>query len=524
MNMKNLIGNLVFVAILLLIIARFATIFNGANFPINVVASSSMEPTLKKGDIVIWIPANIESVRKGDIVVYKSIYGNLIIHRVTEIKDGKLITKGDASNYTDQAGPHVPEPMVSSKNFLGKAIMIGQRPLKIPFIGNFWLLIHRLAGELAKPMKYGEVSPMRFMIFLPFVFSLSVFLLLLILWIPNGKSLKEKLHQLIFGPDKISLKNTLYYSLSFFIPFLLLVSFFAYDCKPLGENKEYPVFNPSWLKIKGIAFIEGNKNASIMEKIFTLKSGEVKKLSILGDKGSGKIFIYSSPYWILISDDIISYFYSINPKICILFSSLIASLIMAFITFFLLLFTSFIIEKLFLSAAYIPTLTMKHYQKFLQFYKIGGKIKSKINILGRRIRYMLMWIEKNNKKAFFASFITLFFVPFLFDGINNLFLVALLSSITISIFIYILGGRFKNDIALASLVSSSIISLLFTLRIFYALDGLSFITILQYISISFILLLFIFAFQFIIALINMMIIHEIRERINPAAMLEVCDI
>ena len=62
MNMKKLMGNVAFAAIILVIITRFFTLFAGAPYPVNIVTSSSMQPTLQRGDIVIWVPCRAEQV------------------------------------------------------------------------------------------------------------------------------------------------------------------------------------------------------------------------------------------------------------------------------------------------------------------------------------------------------------------------------------------------------------------------------------------------------------------------------
>lgn len=119
LTMKSLIGNLLFVAVLLLIAARFLSVFSGSFFPIDIVTAESMSPTLIKGDLIAWTPTNINDVKIGDVIVFKSWLSwpeeKLIVHRVVDVKKefGKvaLVTKGDANNYTDQAGPHIPEPV-----------------------------------------------------------------------------------------------------------------------------------------------------------------------------------------------------------------------------------------------------------------------------------------------------------------------------------------------------------------------------------------------------------------------------
>ena len=130
--MKSFIGNLLFIAVLLLIAARFLSVSSGTAFPIDIITSDSMGPSLMRGDLVAWTPTYIENVEVGDVIVFKSWLNwpdeRLVVHRVVEIKEawGKpaLVTKGDANKYNDQAGPHIPEPYVTEKNFIGKTFFI----------------------------------------------------------------------------------------------------------------------------------------------------------------------------------------------------------------------------------------------------------------------------------------------------------------------------------------------------------------------------------------------------------------
>lgn len=107
----------------------------GVAWPIAVVSSYSMEPTLKVGDFVILGGANCQSVKPGDIVVYRAVNplwaGSWIIHRVYQVEGCRLLTWGDNNPAPDQA---VGEPPVSS-NLIGKVQVI------VPYIGVFPLVV-----------------------------------------------------------------------------------------------------------------------------------------------------------------------------------------------------------------------------------------------------------------------------------------------------------------------------------------------------------------------------------------------
>ena len=126
---------------------------SGNTIRIDLVKFDSMSPVLNEGDLVAWTPIDIDQVEVGDIVVFKSYVNstneNLVIHRVskilTESETGRPIleTKGDNNTWTDQAGPHIPEPYIREDHLMGKVISVDQQPLKVPFIGNFGLWVNK---------------------------------------------------------------------------------------------------------------------------------------------------------------------------------------------------------------------------------------------------------------------------------------------------------------------------------------------------------------------------------------------
>lgn len=532
MNMKKLMGNVAFAAIILVIITRFFTLFAGAPYPVNIVTSSSMQPTLQRGDIVIWVPCRAEQVEEGDIIVYKSVYGHLLIHRVVEVKDGTFITKGDANEYTDQSGPHLPEPPVSDRNLQGKTIMVGTAPLKLPCIGFLWIYLQDSINSMATHIRWEEPQPAwHYLIFAPFIGFIALLFLVVIVWMPNGKSARERLHELIFGVERLSLRKTCAYALTFFIPFLLLTSFFAYDSLEI-ENSEgtrltgAPVSNPSLLPVKGIMFVEGEEGIYPEETIITIQSGEVKEIDIsYGDThASGTLFLSSSPYWMLVPTPLTEAVYGISPRLCILFSALVSAIIMSVLTVLLLLISSVIVERYYLTAAYLPLLTMGYHPKMLLLYRYSDAVRKKVKKIKRVINSMALWVTMLDRRAVYASCAVIPFLPLLFDGVDNLFLTSLFSSLAIATVAYALGCRLKNEYACASFIASAFISFIFTARMVVSVDEHALILLFQYLSISLILLTLLFAVSFSTMLFFTALLHYLRERRNPAVMMEVCDI
>ncbi len=118
-------------------------------FSFAIIGSSSMTPSLSKGDVLVWTAADISDIAIGDIVVYKSstCWPNekIIVHRVVDITSDcagevLLATKGDALMQGDKQESTLSEPYVGSDQVLGKVVCIGGQPVKMPFIGMIGLL------------------------------------------------------------------------------------------------------------------------------------------------------------------------------------------------------------------------------------------------------------------------------------------------------------------------------------------------------------------------------------------------
>ena len=64
-----------------------------------VVLSGSMEPAIAVDDLIVVKAA--ENYEAGDVVVYQTGY-LLVVHRIVEIDENSVITRGDANNVNDE--------------------------------------------------------------------------------------------------------------------------------------------------------------------------------------------------------------------------------------------------------------------------------------------------------------------------------------------------------------------------------------------------------------------------------------
>ncbi|MBQ3490181.1 MAG: signal peptidase I [Clostridia bacterium] len=101
---------------------RYVSIFG---FSVFRVVTDSMEPAIPVGALILNKETDIEKIKVGDIICFRSMEsymnGNIVTHRVVDIRtiDGKvaLTTRGDANNSEDSY-------YVIESNFIGKVISV----------------------------------------------------------------------------------------------------------------------------------------------------------------------------------------------------------------------------------------------------------------------------------------------------------------------------------------------------------------------------------------------------------------
>ena len=101
--------------------------FLHTEYPIAAVTSSSMWPALSAGDLVVIEGAPKESLSVGDIIVWRHD-GGFTIHRIVELNDSTLVTKGDANFPKDNP--------IKYDDVIGKTVTMRGKPLRIPYLGK----------------------------------------------------------------------------------------------------------------------------------------------------------------------------------------------------------------------------------------------------------------------------------------------------------------------------------------------------------------------------------------------------
>ena len=66
-----------------------------------VVLSGSMEPTYKVGSVIYYKKALLEELKEKDVITFEAKNGVLVSHRIVDIDNELIETKGDANNVSD---------------------------------------------------------------------------------------------------------------------------------------------------------------------------------------------------------------------------------------------------------------------------------------------------------------------------------------------------------------------------------------------------------------------------------------
>lgn len=99
-----------------------------------VVISGSMSPAFEVGDLLIY--QSVEEYKIGDMVAFRDGENDLVTHRIVEVNEEYLVTKGDANPVTDD--PIVYTDIYGKVIFIipkvGRLIAFLQHPTSIVFV------------------------------------------------------------------------------------------------------------------------------------------------------------------------------------------------------------------------------------------------------------------------------------------------------------------------------------------------------------------------------------------------------
>jgi len=137
-TLKTIIGWVLYVAFLVGLvygIPKGLTYLLDTPYPMASITSGSMWPSLKRGDLILIKGVEEKGdVSLGDIVIYKNPNG-FTIHRVIEVNENTVVTKGDANNVSDSP--------VRYEEIIGKTLAFNGKPVRIPFFGQISIFLNR---------------------------------------------------------------------------------------------------------------------------------------------------------------------------------------------------------------------------------------------------------------------------------------------------------------------------------------------------------------------------------------------
>ncbi len=438
-----------------------------------------MTPVLMEGDVVSWTPSRIEDVKVGDIIVFKSYISwpdeKIVVHRVSDIKTNSknqilLETKGDKNTWTDQAGPHIPEPYIRENHLMGKIISLGNVPLKIPFVGAVGIWINNGLEQLSQPTV--EKETISFIgIFAPLTISLVVLVVLIFILPERAKTIKEKIRYYIFGKKPLNLKKTAITFLIAYIVFFSIIHVFANDqvTSAVGINSQtedagikfgnikpgsssgqrfLPVYNPGTMNMKGVVYGTGELNNFVTRKNFEIEKGESKFLELKAiaknnsKNGSymGNIMVFSSPFWTMFPDEFIKGVLDFNAEASVIILDCSTALILTGLTLLLLIAITFISEK---SNELLIDRSWIHPSRFIIKKRVTKKIRKTGRNAKKALNKSMGWIlninyeslEEDKKflskyfKSFAASIVILPVLFYIKNPITAMFISVLIGGI-----------------------------------------------------------------------------------------------
>ncbi|CAD6184120.1 unnamed protein product [Caenorhabditis auriculariae] len=125
-----------------LMIWKGLMVLTGAESPVVVVLSGSMEPAFYRGDLLLLTNDYEDPIRVGDITVFKIEGRDIpIVHRTIKVhekspSDTKFLTKGD-NNQVDDRGLYAP-----GQYWLNRKDVVGRTKGILPYVGMVTILMN----------------------------------------------------------------------------------------------------------------------------------------------------------------------------------------------------------------------------------------------------------------------------------------------------------------------------------------------------------------------------------------------
>jgi hypothetical protein len=373
---------------------------------------------------------------------------------------------------------------------MGKVLSIGQQPLKIPFVGYIGLWINEGLNILSQPTSSKE-SFSYVGIFAPLTISVLILVLLIFILPDKANTFKEKIRLNIFGRRPLKLKKTIIVFLIAYIVFFSVIHVFANESisSSVGIREKSPnssinfgrlnpsistskrpltVINPSTMPVKGFIFTTGEMKDLVKSEIFQLEKGGTKTVTLklkienntLNGSYIGNIMVYSSPFWLIFSDEFVQNLVNWSPQGAIFILDLISAVILTFITIFILVSISFIAEKysnlsIDFSWCHAPKTIFKK-DTIKKVVKVKNKIKTRI---GKSIGW-IMKVDLSKSESIDTSFSkyvkpaipAFLFIPILYL-IEDQLLAMFFAVIIAGLLAYFISCKLRNKIIITTFVT-----------------------------------------------------------------------
>lgn len=121
------------------------------------VISGSMEPTIHVGDLII-IDTKASDYKSGDIVTFVDVDGSFVTHRLVEIENNYIVTKGDANESLDEAMPKnsLVGKCTKRVRYLGEIFSTIRKPFVLVFIFIIGLVLCIATSIDRRPKDVGD--------------------------------------------------------------------------------------------------------------------------------------------------------------------------------------------------------------------------------------------------------------------------------------------------------------------------------------------------------------------------------